>query len=195
MWTFYCCRKFNHHLYAIDPHFDHARIIMFCSRPYENVEQMNQSIIDKWNARVTKDDHAYILGDICMSVSGFVKYLQMLNGVKHIILGNHDPKNIEKQKIPGVFFHDLIHRVKEGGDSVILCHYPIHEWPNYYRGAYHFYGHVHGTRLSHHEKAFEVCCDVLNFEPKTFKEIISMEKPTKILNESPHLPEDQPMPD
>lgn len=179
--------------YISDLHFEHTRILQFCKiRPWKTVDEMNQALVDNWNSRVTKDDHVYMLGDFCMSVTGFINYMNKLNGYKHVIMGNHDPANIRNNKIPNVFFHDLIHTVKEGGDKVVLCHYPIHEWPNYYRGAYHFYGHVHGTRLSHDDKAFEVCADVIGFFPRTFKEIIEMPKRTEILNDSPKLPEQQP---
>lgn len=177
--------------YISDLHFEHNNIIKFCDRPWNNVIDMNEALISNWNARVNKDDHVYILGDICMSVSGFINYVERLNGTKHIILGNHDPKNIQKRPIKNTIFHELIHSVREGDLKVVLCHYPIHEWNGYYHGVYHFYGHVHGTRISHHERAFEVCCDVINYEPKTFAEIIAMEKPTAKLNNSPpiHVPD------
>lgn len=159
--------------YTSDLHFDHFNIIKFCDRPYTTTEEMNQALKDKWNARVKPEDHVYILGDICMSVDGFIKHVESLNGFKHIVRGNHDPKNILSKKIKNTHFTELIHSVHDGDNKVILCHYPIYEWNGYYHGAYHFYGHLHGTRRSFHERAFEVGVDIQDYEPKTFHEIIS----------------------
>ena len=159
--------------YTSDLHFSHENIIKVCNRPYANVEEMNQVLKDNWNARVKPEDHVYVLGDICMASKLFVEHVESLNGFKHIIRGNHDPKNITSVKIKNTYFTDLIHTVHDGDAKIVLCHYPIYEWNGYYHGAYHFYGHLHGTRPSFHERAFEVGVDVQNYEPKTFKEIIS----------------------
>ncbi len=75
-----------------DTHFYHSNIIRFAERPFKSVEEMNQVMIDKWNARVGKHDTVFHLGDI-----GFFKSPQqmqdtmsLLNGRKILIKGNHD---------------------------------------------------------------------------------------------------------
>lgn len=50
-------------------HFDHANIMKLCNRPYKNIDEMNESLIDNWNNIVSKNDTVYILGDITMGKS------------------------------------------------------------------------------------------------------------------------------
>lgn len=158
--------------YLSDLHFDHTNIIRLCHRPFENIDQMNSTLIENWNKRVTNKDHVYLLGDVCMNADRFEHFMLLLNGIKHVIIGNHDPRDIRKRKIQNTFFMNNIQKVNDGEHVIVLCHYPLFEWPEYYKGAYHFYGHVHGNRSKYDKMAFEVGVDVQNFEPKTFDEII-----------------------
>jgi len=159
--------------YTSDLHFDHARIIEFCDRPYSSVDEMNKKLKDNWNSRVKPEDHVYVLGDICMNEKGFIDHMNDLNGFKHIVRGNHDPKNIQNKKLKNTHFTELIHTVRDGEAKIVLCHFPIMEWNGYYNGVYHFYGHVHNTRAEFHPCAFEVGVDAHNYKPKTFYEIVN----------------------
>ena len=52
-----------------DTHFFHSDLLGiddFAPRPFPNVEAMNQTIIDNWNAKVGPDDTVYHLGDIAL---------------------------------------------------------------------------------------------------------------------------------
>ena len=46
-----------------DAHLFHKNIINYCGRPFENVEEMNNTIIKNWNRVVGKHDIVYVLGD------------------------------------------------------------------------------------------------------------------------------------
>ena len=134
--------------YISDLHLGHANVIKFDGRPFENLEEMHNTIISNWNNRVTDEDTVYILGDFCWGTeSEWPHYLKQLNGKKVLIQGNHDIKNPSKQTKK--YFLDIkpIKEVKDEGRRVILCHYPM----PMYRGAYNkdmymLYGHVHNTR-------------------------------------------------
>jgi len=75
-----------------DTHFNHANIIKYCNRPFDNTKQMDEYIIEKWNSVVRPQDKVYHLGDVYMG--GERRYissiLHSLNGHKRLILGNHD---------------------------------------------------------------------------------------------------------
>lgn len=47
-----------------DTHFWHANIIHYVNRPFSNVDEMNSTIIRKFNERVKKDDLVFFLGDL-----------------------------------------------------------------------------------------------------------------------------------
>lgn len=76
-----------------------------------------------------------------------VYYLNMLNGRKHFIVGNHDKSTLKSEKSCEHFKTvEKIYEINDGGNRVILCHFPISNWNGRHRGAYHIYGHIHGNQ-------------------------------------------------
>ena len=51
--------------FTSDQHLGHPAIISMQNRPFQDVEDMNRTIINNYNSVVHKDDVVYILGDIC----------------------------------------------------------------------------------------------------------------------------------
>ena len=39
-------------------------IIRHCDRPFSSVDDMDESLLEKWNDRVKQNDTIYILGDL-----------------------------------------------------------------------------------------------------------------------------------
>lgn len=77
--------------FTSDTHFGHKNIIEYCNRPYKTVEEMNQAMIDNWNAVVGPTDTIYHLGDVSfMKVEKTAEIIKQLNGHKILIRGNHD---------------------------------------------------------------------------------------------------------
>ena len=50
-----------------DPHFYHKNIIKYTNRPFDNVLEMNEIIIDNHNKCVGNKDHVVCLGDFSFS--------------------------------------------------------------------------------------------------------------------------------
>ncbi|NBD27849.1 metallophosphoesterase family protein [Paenibacillus glycinis] len=50
-----------------DHYFGHKHIIDFESRPFTEAEEMNEAMIEKWNAVVGKGDKVFHLGDFSWS--------------------------------------------------------------------------------------------------------------------------------
>ena len=55
--------------FTSDTHFYHSNIIDFCKRPFKNVEDMNETLIENWNRIVSQDDNVFHLGDFCLGGS------------------------------------------------------------------------------------------------------------------------------
>lgn len=51
--------------YISDMHLGHKNVLKFDSRPFESVEEMNETLIANWNVKVTDEDDVWILGDFC----------------------------------------------------------------------------------------------------------------------------------
>ena len=52
--------------FTSDLHFYHDKIITHTQRPFYNAEEMNKTLIQKWNNKVSSNDEVYILGDFTM---------------------------------------------------------------------------------------------------------------------------------
>lgn len=80
--------------FTSDLHLFHNNILEYCNRPFKSIDAMTEGLIKNWNNKVPKNAEVYILGDLTMV--GNEKYtklnpvLKKLNGIKHLIMGNHD---------------------------------------------------------------------------------------------------------
>lgn len=167
--------------YTSDLHFYHPRVIEFEDRPFKNVDEMNFKLIQNWNNKVCQVDDVYILGDMFMTndVDKCLEILKILNGNKHLVVGNHDEVILNNPVLSNEFKSvDLIKEINDDGQFIVLCHYPIQVWNKKHLGALHFYGHVHSNKGTWHPmdydipNSFNVGVDIQNFEPVTLKEII-----------------------
>ena len=60
-------------------------------RGFASVEEMNETMIEKWNARVRKKDEVVIIGDLSFgSVQETNELVRRLRGRLYLIKGNHD---------------------------------------------------------------------------------------------------------
>jgi calcineurin-like phosphoesterase family protein len=135
--------------FTSDTHFGHARIINYCKRPFGSVGEMDAALVAGWNARVQQDDIVYHLGDFTLfGDASFVrKYRERLAGKIHLIRGNHEKKS---QDFSDIFasVSDLTEITVPIGaqhQRIVMCHYAMRVWPHSHRGAWHLYGHSHGT--------------------------------------------------
>lgn len=165
--------------YIADMHLGHANIIKHSRRPFANVDEMNKVLIDNWNHTVRDDDNVYILGDLFFS-KGIdpLSALKQLKGKKYLIKGNHDRElcNTYRNYFYGIY--DIL-EVKDNGKKIILCHYPMTEWNGFFRGALHFYGHIHNNAenaaykiMKNVPNAYNVGADLIGYTPRTADWII-----------------------
>lgn len=164
-----------------DHHFWHTGIIAKVSRPYADVEHMNEDMIGRWNAKVRPNDLVYHLGDF--SFAGRAKtqpIFDRLNGRKVLVRGNHDPR--QTLTLGWYEVHRMIHFTHdfagalgaEGGGKrpVTLCHFPLEDWAGAHKGALHFHGHSHGRQnKSSSTQKLDVGVDCWDFTPASFDEI------------------------
>ena len=182
--------------FTSDQHFWHSNVIKYCNRPYQDVEEMNEALIAKWNSIVKPEDTVYCLGDFSMAFRPVEVITPRLMGKKLLIPGNHDwchdynkkgrsPENNAKWRqkytengweiIPQQTTIDL-------GDNIVVnaCHHPYKfvetyddkyaKWRPTNDGKWLLCGHVH-EKWKIWDKQINVGVDVWNFEPVSVNEI------------------------
>ena len=167
--------------FTADLHLGHKNIISSCNRPFKSVEEMDKTIIDNWNSRVTENDEVWVLGDFSFRAEKNAEmYLNKLRGIKHLLIGNHDRSWIGKIDLNKFFVSvDNLSCATVNGKSIVMCHYPIMEWSGYYHGWYMVYGHIHNTvgqpywnLIVENEFMLNAGVEVNNYYPVTFDELI-----------------------
>lgn len=163
--------------YTSDLHLGHKNIIKYENRPFADVEEMNEKLIENWNSVVKPEDTVYHLGDFAikganMNLDRIVEIYNRLNGDKYMIVGNHDVPYIDKIADKLQHKPQLLTEIKDGDDYVVLCHYPIEDWDCKHHGAMHVHGHIHGRDIiSHIPNRFNAGVDVNNYKPVTLEEL------------------------
>jgi calcineurin-like phosphoesterase family protein len=81
--------------FTADTHFGHKNVIPYCKRPYENVEEMNEDLIKRWNEVVKPHDVVWHLGDFAFqNKEKTQETIARLNGHKVLLKGNHDGRTV-----------------------------------------------------------------------------------------------------
>lgn len=155
--------------FTADSHFGHEGVINLSARPYANASEMDAALVACWNSVVRPEDAVYHLGDFAYRTkSGPEGYFRRLNGQKHLVVGNHDGE--ATLALPWASVSQIV-ETSVDSQRVVLCHYPLLEWPGYFKGTVHLFGHVHGTRPGM-PNSLDVGVDVIGPMPIQMSEIL-----------------------
>ena len=159
--------------FIADLHLGHTNMALH--RGFSSVEEHDEYVIAKYNSVVHKRDVTYILGDVTMEKSSPYPLLDRLNGVKHVVLGNHDRRQDVKKLLEHV--ESVAGMIQYKG--VMLTHCPIHPMELDYRFNKNIHGHIHGKVVMKmldgweviDERYFCVSCEQVDYKPKTLEEL------------------------
>lgn len=169
-----------------DTHFNHENIIKYCNRPFKNIKEMKQTIIENWNEVIKEDDVVYHLGDLALGrKENIYEITSKLKGIKYIIRGNHD-------KWSAKIYEELGFRVLKNppiqidNHKLLLSHIPIpdKQIPEEY---INLHGHIHNknlyeciekyeSNLYSLDKHINISCDITEFRPISIEKIKSFNK-------------------
>lgn len=77
--------------FTSDLHLGHTNIIKYTNRPFWTADQMNETLVDRWNAVVDTEDEVWVLGDVALGpIRETLSLVERLNGHKVLLPGNHD---------------------------------------------------------------------------------------------------------
>lgn len=170
-----------------DTHFNHHKIIEYSKRPFANVDEMNEGLIQKWNAVVSDQDTVFHLGDVAMGgakkADQVAEFLFRLKGKINLIKGNHD-SFVLKDRCRDRFdwvknYYELIYNHK----LITLQHFPLLTWNSAGKidkdgkpMAFHLHGHCHGSidHLNANTTRMDVGVDSQNYTPVTLDSIVEI---------------------
>lgn len=172
--------------FTSDTHFGHDSMVTKGWRPqFQSVWDMDETMIDNWNAVVGPKDQVWHLGDFSNGVSGeyISDVVDRLKGDIHLIAGNHDsvwPGHRDAHKRQrdwldmGFASVQAFARRKIAGRQVLMSHFPYvgdhteGDRYNEYRlndtGLWLLHGHVHELWTARNRQ-INVGVDVWNFQP------------------------------
>jgi len=155
--------------FIADLHLGHAN--MATRRGFSTVEEHDEHVIAKWNSVVHKRDVTYILGDITMEKSSPYPLLDRLNGIKHIVLGNHDRRQDTKKLFD--YAESVAGMIQYKG--IMLTHAPIHSMELEYRFNKNIHGHIHDKVVmlngNPDPRYFCVSCEQVDYLPKSLEDL------------------------
>lgn len=172
-----------------DTHFNNENVIKYCGRPFANAEEMNEKLIENWNAVVSENDTVYMLGDFIMGRADTIpNILPRLNGKIILVRGNHDTD--AKLEIYCDLYSDKIIKITDllyipyNGLFFVCCHFPLDN-ENYLtmitKGNSEVvlvHGHVHDARpfIDLERHMFNVSVEAIGFAPVSIDTIYNVVK-------------------
>jgi calcineurin-like phosphoesterase family protein/2'-5' RNA ligase len=155
-----------------DLHLDHANIIKYCKRPFRDLRQMNEVLVENWNRTVRPKDTVYFLGDMAYGRSSRNAdyWLERLNGKVIFIKGNHEGKN-------RTAMHEKL-IIEHHGESILLIH-DDKDAPEDWNG-WIIHGHHHNNKPEEHPlintstKRMNVSVEFTDYKPILLDELLKM---------------------
>jgi calcineurin-like phosphoesterase family protein len=127
-----------------DTHFGHRKVIQFEAerRPFATIEDHDRDLVARWNAVVCPKDTVWHLGDVFFGGRDAHGILGELNGIKRLVLGNHDvyPLEVYRRYFSKIFGVAELH-------GCILTHVPVHPCQLESRYKTNVHGHLHSKKL------------------------------------------------
>jgi calcineurin-like phosphoesterase family protein/2'-5' RNA ligase len=147
-----------------------------CARPFSNLDTMNTTLVNNWNAEVTAKDTIYFMGDLTHQYATneeFNYWLSKLNGNIIFVRGDNDraiPEHIkqynEYEETLNGFRFFMTHSPENIPDDVLTDN-----------TIWTLHGHTQNKRMSEYpfidrdKQTINVSTDVTNFRPVSLEEI------------------------
>lgn len=149
-----------------DTHFGHEKCCTVFKRPdgsplrpFASAEEMDEAMVERWNAIVRPQDKVYHLGDVVIARKS-LHILGRLNGKKRLIRGNHDIFGTDDFYA----YFDEIYGVRVL-DDMVLSHIPLHPDSVTERYGTNAHGHLHANDLPD-GRYINVCVEHTNYAPQ-----------------------------
>lgn len=158
-----------------DIHFFHTNIINYSDRPYDNVTDMNEQIVNNINECVKPEDTLLFLGDL--SFKGIEKtqpLLDEMNGKFIHVVGNHDFDRKKLKKFNVDELHMFYGVFTPEYPPLFCTHYPLYEYniPTKPVPMINVHGHIH-DKPEPSTRHINVSVENINYKPINIKDVLS----------------------
>lgn len=137
--------------FTSDTHFFHNKSFLYEPRGFTSADEMNEALVERWNEVVKEYDIVYHLGDVLMG-NYDVNILKRLNGIIHLIQGNHDTDN----KLSDIYATGKVTNIRQTSElikfgklKIFCCHYPVltanFDDKHFSQHTISLHGHTHQT--------------------------------------------------
>lgn len=160
--------------FTSDTHFGSERALKLSYRPFSTVEEMDWTMIERWNTKVNPCDTVWHLGDV-----GENWPLKYLSGYINVILGNYEREgktSLDASLVTGVIKEDHLNTYitdRENNVDYMFCmaHEPSFCKKQVRRDYFGLFGHIHG-RQRIKKFGMDVGVDCNNFTPVSLYEVL-----------------------
>lgn len=138
-------------------------------RPFTSTEEMDETMVERWNKVVPVSAKVYHLGDVVVRSENY-DVLRRLNGHKRLILGNHDHADMA---VYAKYFEKI--GSSRNLEGLLLTHIPVHPQGIMGKIKANVHGHIHNndhrmpTQLP--KEYVNVCVEVVNYTPVNIDDI------------------------
>lgn len=155
-----------------DTHFGHGSMLKFRvvlngvdspMRPFQTVEEMDETLVERWNKVVKPSDKIYHLGDVTMNKK-MLPIMSRLNGHKRLVRGNHDDAKTSAY----LQYFDEVYATRKL-DDFLLSHIPVHPL-SIGKSKANCHGHIHNNgNLGY--PYINLCVEETNYTPLELSEV------------------------
>jgi len=169
-----------------DMHLGHDNIITFVDnkgeriRPFESIEEHDETLIRNYNELVKPEDSVYFLGDLVMNRKYLGKLARFM-GHKKLIKGNHDIFKLEDY---APHFEDIMSYRIYPQHGIIFSHIPVHPCQLERRFKVNGHGHTHGHDVPAYKdgkgcawgdkRYLNLCPEKTGFKPVSLDDVLEM---------------------
>jgi calcineurin-like phosphoesterase family protein len=158
--------------------FGRSGVIRPNNRPFGNVQDMNDEMVQRWNAVVKPEDTVIHLGNFAWDPTTAEEMFEDLNFNQLLLLpAEHDSAILELQAAGGLPTNvKVVNYIFEQNNlNATFSYWPMLEWPSKSKGGYLFHGYYNKKYKSDHKKKMiNMATEFWNYTPQNINSILTL---------------------
>lgn len=158
--------------------FGRSGIIRKNARPFGNVQDMNEEMVQRWNAVVSDNDTVIHLGNFAWDPTTAEEMFDTLNFKQLWCVPAENDQAIfemmESKMLPNNV--RIVNRIFDQASlNATFSYWPMVEWPQKTKGNYLFYG-FYGKKYKpdHKKKMINMACEFWNYTPQNINTLMRL---------------------